>query len=138
MKILPLITGVVVLIPCAAYSSGIVSSLASTAAHTAVATAASMETAHAIQKRGDNSDTTAASEASVCGKFLVTRSVAKQIAPFVDQSPSHIIVRVSQDEQAPDGTHQCEGSVTYPGGSRNASWTAQKHAFLYKVAATLR
>lgn len=124
--------------PMAAHAGGVISSLASTAAHSAAASAAgtgaAMATAHEMNKRQENADS---SPAPVCSKLLVTHSVAKQVAPLVGQAASHIVVQVSNEAVDPDGTRQCIGTVTFPGGKRNVSWTAQKHGLLYKVAATL-
>lgn len=127
--------------PITAHAGGIISSLASTAAHTAAASAAgtgaAMATAHAMEQHQDKVDAEDTGVASVCGKMLVTHSVAKQVAPLVGQSASHIVVQVSNESVDPDGTRQCTGTVTFPGGKHDVSWTAQKHGLLYKVAATL-
>lgn len=127
--------------PMMAHAGGIISSLASTAAHSAAASAAgtgaAMATAHEMNKRQEDTDYVEAVPASVCGKLLVTHSVAKQVAPLLGQTASHIVVQVSSEDADPDGTRQCTGIVTFPGGRRSVSWTAQKHGLLYKVAATL-
>ncbi|CUW48547.1 hypothetical protein ATCC53582_02686 [Novacetimonas hansenii] len=124
-----------------AQASGLISSLASTAAHSAAASAAgtgaAMATAHEMNKHQEDADSVDSSPASVCGKLLVTHSVAKQISPLVGQAASHIVVQVSNETADPDGIRHCIGTVTFPGGKRNVSWTAQKHGLLYKVAATL-
>ncbi|MBL7241464.1 hypothetical protein [Komagataeibacter rhaeticus] len=123
--------------PVKSHAAGIISSLASTAAHSAAASAAgtgaAMATAHEMNKRQENADSVDSSPTSVCGKLLVTHSVAKQIAPLVGQSASHVVVQVSNESVDPDGTRQCTGTVTFPGGRRSVSWTAQKHGLLYKV-----